>query len=74
MKSQEDYILEEAMTVGELIDILHNYPRDKKVCTTWESTIHPLTRSNIYKGYLGALFLDADSNSYKNQYEEMGED
>lgn len=65
-------ILEETLTVGELIAELQKYPSDMKVCTTWESTKHSLIHSNIYYSYWDCLFIDADENFYRDRYIQNG--
>lgn len=58
------------LTVSELIGILERYPKDMKVMLTWESTVECLTEENIYEAYTGTLYLDADCNFYKKEFEK----
>lgn len=56
------------LTVQELIKILEKYPKEMKIFTTWESTLHSLEKENIYKSSTGSLYLDADQNFYKDDF------
>ena len=56
------------MNVGELIEILSLYPQDMKVLITWESTTQALQKQNIYISKEEHLVLDADGNSYKEEF------
>ncbi len=64
----EDYLLKKTMSISELIDILKTYPKEMKVMFTWESTLKDLRKENIYEAKNGALYLDADNNSYKREF------
>jgi hypothetical protein len=63
---REKFLVDETLTVAELIDILKKYPEKTKVIATWESTIKPLKMENIYVSHTNTLYLDADYNFYKN--------
>ena len=63
------YDIPDSLTIEELIEILSKFPKDLKVCTTWESTKHALRPENIYLSRFGVLFIDADDNFYKKDYE-----
>lgn len=65
---KESLLLKDTLTVQELIDILQQYPKDMKVLSTWESTVNSLTKDNIYESLTGSLYLDADNNSYKENF------
>jgi len=68
---KEKWIKDESITVKELIEILKEYPEDMKIMTTWESTLHSLTRDNIYESKTGSLYIDADENFYKTSFERL---
>ncbi len=63
------YLFSKSITIKELIDILCKFPIDTKICITWESTINSLEKENIYMSKWGVVLLDADGNSYKEDYE-----
>lgn len=63
---QIEWYLQNTLSVGELTEVLSQYPKDMKVITTWESTMHCLSKSNIYESHQGYLLLDADDNFYKD--------
>lgn len=65
---KEKWLLDETLNVGSLIELLKKYPKDMKVMTTWESTVHSLKKENIYESITGSLYLDADENFYKEQF------
>ena len=62
--------IKESISVNDVIKILSSYPPEMKICTTWESTINAILEENIYKSKWGCIFLDADGNSYKKEYQE----
>ena len=33
-----------------------------------------MTSENVYNGFIGAVFIDADYNTYKKAYEKKDED
>ncbi len=55
------------MTVHELIQILLKHDPSAKIVATWEGTI---TDFDIYSGADGRVFIDADGNSYKLNWQE----
>lgn len=60
--------IDSTLTVGELINILEKYPRNKKILITWESTLNELKKEFIYEAKTGTLYLDADYGFYKKDY------
>ena len=67
------WILPDTLSVGQLIEILKRYPPNMPVITTWESTIHGLQEDNIYESKEGNLYIDADYNSYKDEFAKTEE-
>lgn len=68
-KKRQKQILNESLTIQELIDILSKYPKDMKIVTTWESTVNPILRRDIYLSKNGKfVYLDADYCSYKQEF------
>lgn len=65
---KEKWLYEETLTVEGLIEILQKYPKNMKIMTTWESTVHILKKENIYESITGSLYLDADENFYKEGF------
>lgn len=65
---KEKWLYEESLTIQEMLDILQKYPKNMKIMTTWESTIHSLKKQNIYESITGTLYLDADENFYKEGF------
>lgn len=68
-----DYLFEKekylkSLTVGELIDILKQYPSNMKVMITWESTVNEFKKMNVYEAVTGSLYLDGDNSFYKNDF------
>jgi len=68
LKEKEMY--SETLNVGQLIDILKKYPRDTKVMTTWESTLHDIKAEFIYIASTGTLYIDADEGFYRKDFEK----
>ncbi len=62
------WLIDQSMTVGELVDLLSKYPEDMIVLTTWESTVNSLLKREIYVSHDGYLYIDADSGSYKKDF------
>lgn len=69
-KERDAYDEGNSLTVSQLIGILQRYPKEMKVIVTWESTVHGLEEINIYEAYTGSLYIDADANFYKEEYEK----
>lgn len=68
IKERLNWNIKETLSIGELIDILNNYPKEMKVIITWESLTTTLTKENIYLSKWNTLFLDADGNFYKEDF------
>lgn len=61
--------IQESMTVGELVDILSQYPETMKIVTTWESSIQSISPKCIYTSNDGKyLYIDADYCFYKEDF------
>ena len=59
------------MIISELIATLQvrlEKHGDVKVMTTWEGIMVGIEPRNIYLSKDGSLFIDADRNSYKNEF------
>lgn len=69
-KEHDEWESQHTMTVGELMDVLSVYPKDMKVLTTWESTIHTIRRQYIYESHTGNLYIDADEAFYRKDFEK----
>ena len=65
---EKEFWFKDTLKVEQLINILKKYPKDMKVMITWESTVNEIKAHNIYESHTGSLYLDADGNSYKNDY------
>lgn len=57
------------ITVRELIIYLNMFHPDVKVYSTWEGTIKEIIENNIYLSKTGSLYIDADDNFYKEEFE-----
>ena len=59
------------MTISELMAALERRLQkhgDIKVKITWEGITQNIEQDNIYLSKDGSLFIDADHNSYKNDF------
>lgn len=65
---KERYLLKDTLTVQGLIEVLKKYPKDMKIMTTWQFTVHSLEKENIYESVTGRLYLDAGENFYKDRF------
>lgn len=68
LQEKEKYLLEDTLTVSDLVNILFRYPPNTKVMITWESTVNGFKKENIYLSHTGTLYFDADGNFYKKEY------
>ena len=57
------------MTVRELIAALSKHAdANPRVIITWETTVHDIDEDEIYLSADGDLVIDADANSYKEDF------
>lgn len=68
LNDKEKWIIEKTLSVKNLIELLKQYPPEMKVFSTWESTLHEITKENVYVSVTGNLYIDSDDNFYKEHF------
>jgi hypothetical protein len=67
-------MLDDSLTVEQLIECLKKYPKNMRCFFTWESVFRSIEEENIYVGKENILLLDADFNEYKDEFEKKSDD
>lgn len=70
MEEEEKWSIDKTLSVKDLIEVLEKHPKYMKIFITWESTINPLGKENIYVTSTGRLYFDADGNFYKEDFQK----